>query len=446
MSEQTIVFEKPNIDKSKSRSSIKENKKKLFHWLPKRPNRVSILIGVGIVCLIGVHLLLRSMYSPEHTVKVFQRAVEENQINKVTDILEKGGTSASLDDQSVKLFTQYLKDTDLVNHLTDLVTNYKNGKGVLKDHNGNKILTLQKSGKFLGLYQKYSISAEPFDLVLNSPIDGVGIELNGKRTNSTIKDGEITFHKLLPGEYQVKAFFQNDYSTLKEKDELNFATATNNKLVKDLEFNADYVEIYSNEPEAVLLIDGKNTGKKIVAGEKYGPFTLDGKTVVSAQVERDGQTIRTKDVPVTGKYVDLLFEPAEPKKAPEQENNGFFSSIKNFFSKYLPGSSSSDNDLEEKQLINGLFDHNSQPFLQSADYQQMINKQGSTQKLLQFSVIDSKQDDQGMEIKSQEQYEITDKYGNTNQKKFEIRYRFVRENNQLKLSSIEEVKDITNNE
>jgi uncharacterized membrane protein YvbJ len=440
MSEQTIIFEKQDI----SRSRIVKDKKKVFRWGPRRPGRPSrlyILIAIGITCLVSVHLLIRSMNSPEHIVKVFQKAVEDQQIDKVTSILEKGGTSASLDDYSVKLFTEYLRDTNLVNQLPDLVND--NGTAILKDRNGNVILKLQQGGKILGVYQTYTISAEPFELVINSPIDGVDIELNGKHISTPLKDGELEFHKLLPGEYQLKAFFKNDYSTLKQKDEINFATATNNKLVKDLVFDADYVEIYSNEPDAVLFIDGKSTGKKITAGEKYGPFTLDGKTVVSAEVERDGKTIRTKEVPVTGKYVDLLFEPVEPKK--EIQKDGFFDSIKQFFSNYIPDSSSSDNDLEEKQLINGLFDHNSQAFIESKDYQKMLNKKGSTKQLLQFSVIDSKQDDEGMELVTQEQYAIKDKKGKIKQKTFEIRYHFVRENDQLKMVSIDDVKEVKNN-
>ncbi|WP_088070553.1 TcaA 3rd/4th domain-containing protein [Gottfriedia luciferensis] len=426
-------------DKSSlSRASIRTNRTKRIPNL----NRKWLMILIPIIVILVTHFTFSYLNSPGKLVKTFDKAVSDNNYKEVTHILQKGGTQASLDEESVIAFMDYMNSSDLVNPVGDMVQNNKVVNSQLIDKNGNHVLTIKKGSKFLGIYQTYVISAEPFDLKITSPIDKIELKLINQITHLKKEEYEKTYHKILPGKYTLAVSYKGTYSDVEDAVDIDFSSAKKNKLTQELTFNVSYVQIYSNEPDAELFVNGKDTGKKISELDRFGPFLLNGQTVVHAEIEKDGELIKTDDIPVTGKYVDLMFDtPIETPDPQKEDGGGFFAGLKRFFDKYLPSPKPSS-DLEEKQLINGLFNQNGQAFLESKDYQDKVREKDTTQKLVSFAMKNSKQDDSGMIITTNETYEITDKNGQTNTKSFEITYHFSREKNELKMDRIEEVKEL----
>ncbi|WP_142339197.1 hypothetical protein [Bacillus sp. AFS055030] len=399
-----------------------------------------MFILIPIFAILITHLTLKYLNSPERIVKIFDKAVSDNNYKEVTQILQKGGTAASLDEESVIAFMDYLNSYNVLDQLDDMIQDNKVINSKLIDGRGNYVLSISKGSKFLGIYQTYSISAQPFELKISSPIDDIELKLNNHIIHLKKDEYETTYHKILPGKYTMAVSYKGIYSDVKDAVDIDFSSASKNKLSQELTFNVSYVQIYSNEPEAELFVNGKDTGQKVSELDRFGPFLLNGKTVVHAEIEKNGELFKTDDVPITGKYVDLMFDmPVEDQD--EKQNDGFFAGLKRFFDKYLPSPKPSS-DLEEKQLINGLFNQNGQAFLQSKEYQDKIKKKGTTQKLISFSMKNSKQDDTGMIITTNESYEITDKHGKTKMKSFEITYHFSRENDELKMDRIVGVKEI----
>lgn len=423
---------------SVSRQSLRKRNQFTFNkkWI--------LSVSAVLIILIITHLVLKSMYTPERMIDKFKQAVADNNYKEVTQMLEEGGTGATLDETSVKAFMEYMNNPNLTGKLDELASDHTIQKPELIDQHGNHILTIKKGSKFLGIYQTYLISAHAFELKITSPIDEVELHLN-KQVNRLKKDEyETSYKKVLPGKYTLQVMYQGEYSEVKDSIDLDFSNASNNKLEQELTFDVSYVEIYSNEPDAILFVNGKDTGKKISEIEKFGPFLLNGETTVHAEVEKDGQILKTDDVPVTGKYIDLLFD--EPTTTPTtdhagQNDTGFFAGLEGFFDKYFPNIKPSS-DLEEQQLLNGLFNQNNPAFYESKDYQHKVKKKNTTQKLKSFSMVNSKQDDSGMIITTNETYEITDKKGKVKTKTFQITYHFTRENNELKMDRIEEVKEL----
>ncbi|KQL39967.1 hypothetical protein AN960_08355 [Bacillus sp. FJAT-25509] len=404
-------------------------------------NRKWMFILIPIIVILITHLTLNYLNSPKRLVKIFDKAVSDNNFKEVTHMLQKGGTGASLDEDSVIAFMDYLNSYDVLDNLDDMIQNNKVVNSKLIDSRGNYVLSIKKGSKFLGIYQTYLISAQPFELTISSPIDDIDLKLNNHITHLKTDEYETTYHKILPGKYTLAVSYKGVYSDVKDAVDIDFSSATKNKLSQELTFNVSYVQIYSNEPDAELFVNGKDTGEKVSDLDRFGPFLLNGKTVVHAEIEKDGELFKTDDIPVTGKYVDLMFDTPVEKQDDTGQKDGFFAGLKRFFDKYLPSPKPSS-DLEEKQLINGLFNQNGQAFLQSKEYQDKIKKKDTTQKLTSFSMKNSKQDDSGMIITTNETYEITEKNGKTKVKSFEITYHFSRENDELKMDRIVEVKEI----
>lgn len=422
---------------SLSRAGIRTMRKKRIPSI----NRKWMFILIPIIVLLVTHLTLNYLNSPKRLVKIFDKAVSDNNFKEVTHMLQKGGTGASLDEDSVIAFMDYLNSYDVLDNLDDMIQNNKVINSKLIDSRGNYVLSIKKGSKFLGIYQTYLISAQPFELKISSPIDDIDLKLNNHITHLKTDEYETTYRKILPGKYTLAVSYKGVYSDVKDAVDIDFSSATKNKLSQELTFNVSYVQIYSNEPDAELFVNGKDTGEKVSDLDRFGPFLLNGKTVVHAEIEKDGELFKTDDIPVTGKYVDLMFDTPVEKQDDSGQKDGFFAGLKRFFDKYLPSPKPSS-DLEEKQLINGLFNQNGQAFLQSKEYQDKIKKKDTTQKLTSFSMKNSKQDDSGMIITTNETYEITEKNGKTKVKSFEITYHFSRENDELKMDRIVEVKEI----
>ncbi|MEH6937404.1 hypothetical protein V7056_05995 [Bacillus sp. JJ664] len=423
-----------------SRTSIRNHKiKKSF---PLNKKKWMISIAAFIIILISGHLIVKSMFTPERMVKSFEKAVSEHNYKEVSHVLEEGGTRATLNEESVKAFMEYMNSSELINQVDDLVKDGAIQNAQLVDRHGNHVLTIAKGNKFLGIYQTYTIRAEPFELTVTSPIDELELQLNNETTRLNKDEYEKSYQKILPGKYSLSAIYQGEYSEVEETVDLDFSKATKNKLEQELTFNVSYVQVYSNEPDAKLFVNGKDTGKKISEVEKFGPFLLNGQTIVHAEIEVNGEVIKTDEVPINGKYIDLLFNTPTQNEEKTEEDGGFFAGIKDFFDRYLPETKPSTNNLEEKQFIDGLFNQNGQAFLESEEYQKKIKKKNTTQKLVSFAMKNSKQDDSGMVIVTNETYEITDKKGKTKTKSFEITYHFSRVDDELKMDRIEEVKEI----
>ncbi|WP_179865625.1 hypothetical protein [Bacillus sp. AFS017336] len=400
-----------------------------------------LFILLPIIAIVITHLTFSYLNSPNRLVKSFEKAVSDNNYKEVTHLLQKGGTTASLDEDSVIAFMDYMNSTDLVDEVGDMVQKNKVINSQLVDDRGNHVISIKKGSKFLGIYQTYSIKVEPFELEVSSPIDEVELKLVNQDSKLKIGQYEKTYRNILPGKYTLAVSYKGSYSDVKDSVDLDFSAATKNKLTQELTFNVSYVQIYSNEPDAELFVNGKDTGEKISDLEQVGPFLLNGQTVVHAEVEKDGKVYKTDDIPVTGKFVDLLFDTSIENPDQTDEKDGFFAGLKRFFDKYLPSPKPSS-DLEEIQLINGLFNQNGQAFLESKEYQDKIKKKDTTQKLVSFAMKNSKQDDSGMIITTNETYEITDKHGEAKKKSFEITYHFSRENDELKMDSIVKIKEI----
>ncbi|PGS52633.1 hypothetical protein [Bacillus sp. AFS041924] len=404
-------------------------------------NRKWLFFLVPIIAIIITHLTLSYLNSPQRLVKTFEKNVSDNNYKEVTRMLQKGGTQASLDEESVIAFMDYMNSTELLDEVDEMVQDRKVINSQLIDGRGNHIITIKKSSKFLGIYQTYLISAEPFELKITSPIDDVELKLINQVTHLKSEEYEKTYHKILPGKYTLGVSYKGAYSDVEDSVNIDFSAASKNKLSQELTFNVSYVQIYSNEPEAELFVNGKDTGRKISELDRFGPFLLNGQTVIHAEIEKNGELFKTDGIPVTGKYIDLMFDSPIENTDQTDDKDGFFAGLKRFFDKYLPSPKPSS-DLEETQLINGLFNQNGEAFLDSKEYQDKIKKKNTTQKLVSFAMKNSKQDDSGMIITTNEKYEITDKKGKTKMKSFEITYHFSRENDELKMDRIVEVKEI----
>lgn len=427
------------VNSSLTRATMRNNRIKR---LPQFNKKWVIITSSILIVIFITHLIVKSLFTPERIVKSFEKAVSEHNFKEVTHILEKGGTQDTLDEESVKSFMEYMNSSDLIEEVDEIVNKNTIITNQLIDKKGNHVLTINKGSKFLGLYQTYTIRAEPFELKVTSPIDELVLKLNKDVTHLNKDEYEKSYKKILPGKYTLSAMYKGEFSDIEETIDLDFSTASNNKLDYELTFDASYVEIYSNEPDANLFVNGKDTGEKISEIKKFGPFPLNGQTIVHAEIEKNGEIVKTEEVPINGKYIDLIFDtPAQSTEPTTGNDGGFFAGLKGFLDKYLPNSEPST-ELEEKQLIDGLFNQNGQAFLESKEYQNKIKKDNTTQKLVSFSMKNSKQDDSGMQIVTNETYEITDKKGKTKTKSFEITYHFTRVNNELVMDQILDVEEI----
>ena len=299
---------------------------------PKQPMSPLKKVLVGIIILfagfiIGGHFYLDNLYSPQKMVESVEKTILEKDVKGAKNIIDFSNVSKEVSDQEVSSYLAYLSENqkDWITNLRQVATDAEN-KGffsaLVEDRNQNQLFQVIKSGKKLGIYPQYKIAAIPFKLEVSANLADVEIDYLGKK--ETMKK-EIHTLSVLPGNNDLKGSYNGEYVKLAETTELDFEDAEENTLNVNLEFEYEYVDVYSNMENSILYINGKNTGKEIGDGIEIGPLPTDEATVIYAAYKSEDGEVKSNEFNVeTSGEVELIFDELEEGTKSTQAHSGDF--------------------------------------------------------------------------------------------------------------------------
>ncbi|MCQ6277100.1 hypothetical protein JMM81_19685 [Bacillus sp. V3B] len=318
------------------RSSVQPNTEQRYQE-PRKPmskkNQV-ILISIAIVAALGFggHKFLESMYSPQKTVEKFEAVVEEQDVEKAKEVIAFSDFPEEVEDKEIKNYLAFLKgnQAEVVAGLKDSASAYEKDTlsvSLVVDRNDNEMVKLVQADKKLGLYQEYKIEAVPFEVKVDSNLERVEIDFMGKKEK--LKD-RLTLTPVLPGTYELKGSFNGEYAKLTETTELDFLNADGNTLDVFLEFEGQYVDIYSNEENSTLFVNGESTGMKVGDFIELGPLPMDGSIVLHAEYQAENGVIKTNEVKVMNTDDVYLEFKEEELVSPEEDSTVGKASLEQF--------------------------------------------------------------------------------------------------------------------
>ncbi|HAC5789041.1 TPA_asm: hypothetical protein GZX72_14550 [Listeria monocytogenes] len=342
----------------------------------KKRQRKRIFTGVLIALILLIILFVYMLYANESSkgqVKEFDKAVQDKDYKKLTEMVQKEGKRISEDD--AKQFVEYV-NTDAhksryeseIGKINDKLEsdNYTENLGKITDKNGEPIISVSKNGSFLFFIKK--VSFEPhFKKAFLKASDGKAIYEfmnHGKNAKVVANKNQITeLGNFLVGQYEIP--------TTKKFDDSIVEGSSDGKIYIDTEAKASDGKIYAKqefeqtsfkvelenasilEDEIDLYINGEKVPYK--KGKVYGEFPSTSSIPVYAVGRKNDTIFESEEVSVESsdnqkeQVVTLAFDKKEIAEHQKEEKK-IEKKAKKFLERYID----SLNRSYEHNSFNGL--------------------------------------------------------------------------------------------
>ncbi|MDK0575235.1 zinc ribbon domain-containing protein [Clostridium perfringens] len=337
---------------SKSENNSYDNSKKNNNEPQKKRGNKIILIPIILIIILffSYNQLKNYMSNPQNVIENFKVAILENDEQKLIDSLETESSALQINEESAKVIIDYFnknpkeldeiinslnKDAESINkdaesiNKNDALINIFN----LNSDEKKKIFYIENSKKsFLGL-NKVKVYVKPIFINVTSNVSGVKFFVNNNEICESDKD-DFSFKAgpFVPGEYELSYKFDSEFVNLEESETIDFIE---NKSIHNNEFNYEignelkYVTLKTSEKskDAIVCVNGKNTGKKVDEMSNLGPILED--TKISIEIKQGDSVLKSDEIKVGERselYIDLdnklyEYEVKNNKQANQSEKN-----------------------------------------------------------------------------------------------------------------------------
>ena len=239
---------------------------------PKKPwsfkkKLAFLLVGIFAIALVAGHYTIQAKTSPDSKISNFLTALESGDAEAVL----KEITISKEINKDEKIYVSYLKSLDygvLQSNISEAAAgiNEDGITRVITDDNGHQIFKL-KQEKYLSLYPVISIEAIPVNVELVTDLPNGEYSIAGKTFD--LSKGKQAMGAFLPGVYPATVSAKGVH---KSSAEFEQEISGNEDLAIELQKQQLMVTLSSNEPEAVVFINGKTTEKKVKELAGIGPI------------------------------------------------------------------------------------------------------------------------------------------------------------------------------
>lgn len=285
--------------------------------------KAKITIGVVVAILIlgiGLYKLGESMTDKTKLLVSFTENLEKGDVKELVKMLDAPDESIEVKERHVKDLVEYLEeDPSLKEELIAQLRANSNAGGFKQDPvefeelGMSQLITFEKRGKHFFLYDNYDFVLQTFPLTVNTNYGDLTFFVDGKEVKSEmIEEGYVSLGKKLPGNYEIKAVLSSDFVELEKKAEVSHFSET----YVDMYLDIDYVSIESNVDGATVLVNDKDTGIKVTAGEEVeiGPVLLDGSMSVKIEHETPFGKMQSSAVPIDSSHLTVNLSLTEEEK------------------------------------------------------------------------------------------------------------------------------------
>ncbi|MGD7043200.1 TcaA 3rd/4th domain-containing protein [Jeotgalibacillus proteolyticus] len=269
---------------------------------PPKSKKQKAFVAAGMtaaILLIGGSFLASQQVSAETTMKKFAEAINQKDAKALTSLVvhEDGSAIEKFEAEAMLNFSE--------DELQAIKESVKNSSA--NPHFADTLFYIEQNGKWLGLFNRYSVKAADQYSELFIPEDEGEIELllNG----TSVSSDEVETGPYAPGIYTLASAFENEYGTMTSEQDLMFAGTSGSLHSNSVEFDFDYVSFYLNHnPEYntfVKLNDTKIPFDSWGETENIGPLPTDGSITVSIEAEYPWETVTVEDIAVESSHQEV---------------------------------------------------------------------------------------------------------------------------------------------
>lgn len=278
----------PATDTSDSRQNRKE--KSLFK--SKTSKIVSLIVAVLAIILFGSYYTINKIYmSPDAVADRFMDAVQEKDTDKLKTFINEGQLEMDATERDVKAFLAFLDErprtiTSMSEQFEEEVKQYKSHSAdAVADREDSSLAALEKDGKKWLLFDRYVVNVKPVYMEVSSTENETAVFVGGEEAGMVGSEKEKELGPFLPGMYEVKAVIDGDYGKVEEVQEVDFSDVEEAEINPNFDFSDHYVELYSDNSDAILYVNDESTKEEIGDIGYFGPVAKDDSIELHAQKE-----------------------------------------------------------------------------------------------------------------------------------------------------------------
>lgn len=284
-------------------------------------SKTSIIIIVGIILLLGLHVLLESLFSKDRLIENLEIALLEEDGAALAKLLKSSNESIDINEDTVQglldYFSEYPEEIQvtmdtLKKHSESYDTDHQEVSvfdSFLNEFEENNLIDLEESGKFL-FYERYRLYVEPVLITIKTNYKDTVILIDGKEVGKADSDNfESIFGPILPGNHTITGKLETDTVSISQNETL-ILDGTEDMVEVGLYLESEEVAFEMPYPGATdtsakLYINGKETGVNPFEIDSYGPVLLDGSMTMSVVVELPWGTLKTAESPITNHSIEI---------------------------------------------------------------------------------------------------------------------------------------------
>lgn len=280
------------------------------------------VIGLIIVILsfIVFYQIGLSMTSQQQLVDQFEKAIYEEDAKALSSLLYSLDPKLEVNEETTEsLLNFFIKNPDRFDEMIWTLSTQANSDKKESDLSSAwqdfssyfSPLKISNIGKTKFIFDEYKIEVTPQYMSIDSNLKDVKILVNDELLETvTNENSTIRLGPYLPGTYQVKAVYEGEYakSELEEESEL-FSLAGEDYIYFD--FNIDVLHISSNEDDAKILINGRDTGLTVDEADSLGMVALDGSLKLQLEKDYPWGRVKSEEIQINNRDVRLNIDPID---------------------------------------------------------------------------------------------------------------------------------------
>lgn len=279
-----------------------------------RKTKRNLVIAAAIILIVIIgYQTAAHLNRPEKVADAFIEALNNDDAHAAAAILKKGNPEIEVsEDSAAKLISYYDDHRDLQDELAESLR----AEAAALDHeeqpdtDEDTLIHLKKDGKKWLVLDRYVIAAKPVYIKASANEKQTKLTAAGK-DEKTVSDTDkaYIFGPFLPYEVEVKAERKTDYATIQDHTVLDPAEDLDGKyMTAELDVAGDYVYIDTDDEDAMILVNGKNTGKRVRDIDRFGPIQTDGKMKIQLQHKGAKGIEKTDPVTINAAQADSTIE------------------------------------------------------------------------------------------------------------------------------------------
>lgn len=250
------------------------------------------LVALVVLLLFGSYKYFENYYTFENQRDRYLDALESLDVAEYSEVIQSLHPGFEVTEGSIQPLVDYLENDQ--NAYNSVISTLLNETSAFDPY---EMLYLTPDGKYLGMFDKYSLVVNPVEFNIYTNISDVNI-FYGDEDMGVNEEGEPTYIGLVaPGKHKVsgKVNLQGEEAVL---EETVYITHTNQGDYIDevyLDFEVFDFYIYTDVEEATVYMDDREIGKIVDSEGYFGPtLWKEEQTVTIETVLNSGETY-TKD-------------------------------------------------------------------------------------------------------------------------------------------------------